>query len=458
MARSRKTGKSHGKYIFLCFLFTFSFLLPGCGKETPSVSTPGTITTVTEFRREKAPEIEFTYTMRIAQMTLDFGGAINNLVNEYNLAHPDHAIKLESEPSYTKKEAARIKNITDMYEGNGPDMVILSHSELEDFYKSGVLMQIDELFPGIQSEIVPAVAELGTIDGDFVGLAPAIDRIYTNIVSKEYYNEKTWNYSGILSIMDTNPDFEQAFVVKNTNNPNRKKQEVLYEAYGLDFEDTGYVDYDNWKADFYNEEFVLLLEQIKKDSLVAEKLWYDPATYLASYQEIHNPIDLVKLFLRYGETSEFAGLPGRDSCANRFSVDVYLAVNKQSPNMEGIKEFMDSVLCDTPHYKIPILLDGVGERLQFSEKTLCWTANMRTKDLITGYYTIGDYDGELSTVRTWLEDFLRNLKPCTGDSTVSYIVSENIKAFIDKDGDANETARQIQEQVQAYLDENSTGE
>ncbi len=471
------------------------FLFTACGKEnqttteisyetetvsitkSASFSEPGSDSkstssyTIADFNAIAPPEpTEYTYTMRLASLPGEThqGGHFYHLVEAYNRVHPDRAIEIvplynSASISYEMRETAKIQLAADIANGNGPDILVLDKEGLADYCEKERLASIDELSPTLKSELIPGVVELGTINDKFVGIAAYIDKIYTNVIPEKYYSAKTWTIHDILDIMAGNPDLKRTFVARKEFNSYDKPAKNFI-AYGLEYADSGFVDYETNTAHFYCEDFVLLLEQILKDSKNPDDFGFDRSTYLAQYMEFSKPIDLLKQLVRAEDGYTFVGIPSENNPGNRFSASLYVAVNKDCKEMDSALEFLKEVMYCTPEYRLPVTV--TGRSIKFEEPAKPGTAGKLSYEIadkagyynpfVSGLYYVCDYAGDPDVIRSSYEDFMINLKPCESDQYVLDALLFNIKEFITYGGDADAYAKRIEQTVQSLLDGNYT--
>lgn len=414
----------------------------------------------------KDTEPEYTYTLRLASLEgrpITKGSPAYSLIKAHNLAHPDHAVEnaLPAGFKWDEKAAVKTSLMADINEGKGPDIFFLEYEDLMDLGEKGKLLSLEELLPGIKSELIPAVAELGTVNGEFVGLAPVIDRIYTCVVPKKYHKEGTWTISDVLDIMDANPDLKRTFIPKREfNNYDRPLKYCI--AYGLNLTDSGFVDTVSGKTDFYSEDFVRLLERMAEDSKHPDDYGFFKETYLMSYEEPTSMLDLLKMFINLGEDYELVGLPMRESSGNRFSVPSYIAVNKDCKDPDAAREFVKRALYYVPVAdQFPVRTDGIGNSLQFMEPPKDGTpgklgyAVYDADGALYGWTTVGEYEGDIDTLKSRYERFVTDLKPYDSDPMITDALIYHIKNYINNSGDADATAMIIDETVQALFDEES---
>ncbi len=417
----------------LAVVISATLLFTACGKESTSVSGSSSTaartsvslpestqgyTVVDGSELELPPEPEYTYTMRLASLadSTEKNSTIWHFVNGYNRACPDHAIEIIPIDfrSYENKLAERTKIMASINEGNGPDILLIDHEDLTHFQETGKLLSIDDLSPTLKAELIPGVVDLGTVNSEFVGVAAWIDKIYTCVIPDKYYSKDTWTITDILDIMDRNPEFKHTFVTQKEFNSYEKPAKHFI-VYGLDYKDSGFVDYETNTAHFYTEEFVRLLEQMLKDSKNPDDYGFNHDTYLAQYLEISEGRNLVKQLERFQDGYIWVGIPSANNPGNRFSASVYMAVNKDCKDPEAALDFIKDVMYSTPEHKLSAIISGTDSKY---------------------------------------EDFMINLKPCESDEHVLDALLFNIKEFINYGMDADAYAKRIDQSIQDWFDGN----
>lgn len=437
----------------VCFLFT------ACGKEdasTTSGSGTNNDSEVSVYEPVIVPESEYNYTLSIVQLETDGSSFISGVVGGYNMTHPDKAIEMRDLDLGSHRETqdvAKTLVMADIGNGNGPDILVLSHDYLVDLYEKGKLANIDELFPTLKQELIPSVIKLGTVNGEFVGFIPTIDRIYTCAVPLKYYSGNAWSITDVLDIMDAHPEFKRTFVTRKTVNgyENLSRWKSVYDAFGLYFTDSGFVDYENRKADYCNDEFVRLLERMKKDNENPIDYPMGTGTYLGLYDELGDPISILQLLISLREVSEYAGIPSRNKLGNRFYSSMYIAINKDCKDPDAIREFLKCALYNTSDCWIPTRVYDIGSSLELLHDG---QLNYKVPSVFgfSNYFPICDYDGDIVELGSIYEEFMRTLQPLERDQQLSAILTREIQSFIENDIDAEFAAEQIQEKVQEYLD------
>lgn len=452
----------------VCILFT------ACGKEGSSVTSGKEtvfMTATSEIKistSESAspspfPDIvlesEYNYTLSLAEFASK-GSDIANLVNSYNMRNPSRAIKIADTGSHDPfgeiPDTVKTRLLAELNEGNGPDILVLTHDLLVELNEKEKLADIDELCPNLKAELIPAVAELGTVNGTFVGLAPYIDTIYTCAVPAEYYSGTTWNLADVLDIMDANSGLKRTFVARTTKMYNniQSRWESLFKVYGLDWTDSGFIDYDNRKADFCNDDFVRLLNRMREDSKNPYDYGAGIGQYLALYDELSDPIKIIRLLMN--DKNVFAGIPSREGIGNRFDVMLYIAVNKDCKDPEAVKDFLNSVMYTNTSYRIPVRIYDIRNILRFAPDDygsdagkLCYVTTGLFGDSL---WSIDHYDDDLIVLASKYEEFLRNLRPYESNYDIQIILTEEIQDFIENNGETDAVAERIQKRVQKYLD------
>lgn len=439
-------------FIAICFLFT------GCsGQKTASVSKPedpGIYAGLPVF----TPDPEFTYSISLAKFSND-GNYIENVVRSYNLTHPDKAVRIVEAGSdrYGRvTDAEKIRIMADENDGKGPDILILSRDQLMEFKEKGKLADLNEIAPALKVEAIPGVIELGTIDNTFVGFAPYIDVIYTCTVSKDYFSDGIWNLTDVLDIMDAHPELLRTFVARKTKMYNNieSRWDSLFKAYGLYLKDSGFIDYENRKADFYRDDFVRLLDRMREDSKNPYDYGAGKGLYLALYDELNDPMDILRMLMK--DNTVFAGLPSANSTGNRFDAYLYIAVNKDCKDPEVANDFLIQALNTITTYRIPSRFYDIGSSLQYAPDymkseagKLCYVTSGLYGDV---YDPLGEYDGDIIELASKYEDFLRKLRPYESDMEVQGILTFEIKDFVENNGESDVVAQRIQKRIQDYLD------
>ena len=193
---------SKNKAFSLVGIFVLALLFSACGKgNAPKTETPGDISvtasvTTSETKDDSPasvsvsksdPKIEPVYTVELASLCLDEQSRLKFFTFNYNELNPEHAVKVRATgKSKEELSASKVSILAQMAEGKGPDILVLNRADLKDFYEKEKLAPLTKsVSPTIAGELVPAVVELGTINGEFVGMAPCIDEVMSVAVSSK---------------------------------------------------------------------------------------------------------------------------------------------------------------------------------------------------------------------------------------------------------------------------------
>ncbi len=449
----------------------FAVLFSSCGKETGPGAASVAQTSADKIAASadtsdkspvtsKTPEkTKLTYTLTLASLCMDERSRLGFFVNNFNETHPDNAVEiLATGKTETEKETSRLTVLSQLKEGNGPDILVLDRKMLADFKEKEKLALLEEVVsPTIRSELIPAIAELGTVDGDFVGLAPFADEVLSCAVPSGLFPYRTWTIQDVLDIMKDHPGFKRTFVYEWGGD----EVDILISLYGLDLTDSGFVDYEKKKAGFYREDLVCLLERMYTD--VQDPFGFfgiaKEGDALGLYMNAVDSAGLMRTFLDLGEGWDFIGLPTENGLGGRCSADCFVAVNAGTDHPDDVREFMLYVLDNAGKQGgLSVRTDAARRSLKYSEDRdsrfygeLLWVANGEPgRETLNSY---GDLQIDIDRYVSRYEEFVSGLRPFERDPGIREILSEEIRDYLKTGDNADACARIINDRVQEYLDE-----
>lgn len=346
--------------------------------------------------------------------------------------------------------------------GDAPDMFIIPVDVMQTLYEKGALAELTDIIPAdIRNQVFDSVWEAGTVDGKLVGLTTQISASGM-LVSKELWPEETWTLEDILTLAENAPQGTlKGLIPLKWNIP---LPEIALHALTLKTVNSSLVDLEAGTCNFDCDAFRKVLQYCKdtpspeRNPDIANPV---PARevmngeYLADACEIFDfPIFCTQMSL-YSEDYHWVGYPTDKGNGNLIYADSFLAVSKDTQNMDLIQEFLPTLY---------------SERLESLYPDRCVRKDVLRKRVVEHPSKPGEgvayYMGEGSyrilegkpDGTSYVEDYIEFIDNCTmpesESSQIYRIVSEEASAYFSGDKDIDTVISIIQNRVQLYLDEN----
>lgn len=371
-------------------------------------------------------------------------------------------INVETAESEAYQEDYRNRIMAELAAGKGPDMLLLSRNDIALLAEKGYLCDLSDLIPeDIKDQIIPSVLELGTVNGKLAAITPQVE-FNTMITGNQTWEKDHWTIFEFKELVEANDDWEMLLSFFNSNTD-------FYTLYWLMFGDglmnSPLLDLEQGVSRLDSEEYVEILELCRKYSEKNVSLDGDEIDSLlkegkiaAKRAVIYDLDHFSTLMSRYGDDCHLVGTPsenGSGSYVEAYSFQ-YLAVNENSPHKEEIKKFLAYLLSYENQYtvegcsvRLDVLRDSVTEH-PYLGYVIRRSANPDDSQFIL----LEDFKPDGTP---WLEEFLDFVKssepaPVLPDEILTIIGSE-LKSFYEGGRSARETADNIHNRVQLYLDE-----
>lgn len=371
-------------------------------------------------------------------------------------------INIETPESEAYQEDYRNLILAELAAGKGPDMLLLSRNDIALLAEKGYLCDLSALIPeDIKTQMIPAVLELGTVNGRLVALTPQVE-FNTIITGNQTWEKDRWNISEFRELVKSRDDCEILLSFLNSN-------AIYYTLYWLMFGNgiinSPLLDLEQGVSYLDSEEFVEILELCKKYSEKNVSLdesevdsMLEEGKIAAKYIVIYNIENFSTVMSRYGNDCHFVGYPsetGSGSYVEAYSFQ-YLAVNENSPHKEEIKKFIAYLL----DYDNQFTVAGCSVRMDVIRDSVI-------KDPYMGHVirrSTNPEDQKIALLKDlkpdgtpWLEeflDFVKNSEPTPAmPDELSEIINSELKSYYEDGRSARETADNIHNRVQLYLDE-----
>lgn len=376
------------------------------------------------------------------------------------------SLELESRQEYQEDYRNRI--MAEMVAEKGPDILFVTQDDMILLQEKGLLCDLSDMIPQETRDVlIPGVLELGTVNGQLVGLVPEA-HFETLGTSFQVWGEDGWNLEELVGILAAKEDWECPFHQVGIRSDGYT---LLYRFLYLG--DSPILDLEQKTCQFDSEEFIHLLELCKKygDARPYEKICEDQLTVeerfrlmqegevAAEFIHLYGGLDAYSLAReRLGEGGHIVGFPvesGSGNYVDSYSYG-YLVVNARTKYREEIGKFFSLLLDYDNQFKTGgacVRMDVIRDCVYYNE----WQEQyfmLRSSD------TENRYIQEISLRpdgSTYLEEYIAFVESCEPmpyiPQQIKQIVSEEAMSFFDGRKEAGETADIIQRRVQLYLEE-----
>lgn len=346
-------------------------------------------------------------------------------------------IHLELEDKEEYQDDYRNRVMAEMVMGKGPDILFVHQEDMILLQEKGLICDLSELIPQeIQGELIPGVLELGTVNGELVGLVPEAS-FTTMVVASQVWDKDSWTIDDFIEQAEKKEQWE--YLINYTGGP-VSGFSLLYVLFS-NWADSFVLDLEQGTCDFDNEKFIRILEFCQKYGADKQdfighdecRQMYREGDMMAGVYNLyggmfHFAYDMVK----YGEDCHIVGYPtenGSGTYVDSYSYG-YLVVNSQTKYKDEIKKYF-ALLLDYDNQFVtsgcPVRMDVIRNSVQYDETT------------------------------TYLEDFVEFVegsRPRTYcPPQIDAIIHEELSYFFGGSKSAEETVEIIQRRVQLYLDE-----
>ena len=372
------------------------------------------------------------------------------------------ALELEDRPEYRRDYKDRI--MAEMAAGKGPDILFVNRDDMMLLQEKGALCDLSDMIPQETKDVlIPAALELGTVDGQLVGLVLEIG-FETMAAPLEVWEGDGWNLEELMVVLESREDWKCPFL---RNGFQARGFDILC---GLLYHgDSSFLDLEQGSCGFDSPEFVRLLELCKKYGATGtNKERMDEDQCLALMREGEVAVEITGVedgFADYsivmqglGEEGHVVGFPtekGSGSYVESY-FQSYLVVNAQTAYKEEIGKFF-SLLLDYDNQfetvgrsvRMDVIRDSVYYHPWWEYYVLLGSSNM--EHIVLRELALKP-DGS-----TYLEEYLDFVESCQPAPyipvQIRIIVYEEALPFFEGSKGAVETAEAIQSRVQLYLDE-----
>ena len=405
--------------------------------------------------KEKSEDIKYVAT--IAGLR-SYSNDLKRFVYAYNAKNPDSGIKLTVDtydmPS-TEADRETIKIVNEVASGRGPDMLVVSYSDMKNLYEKGALADIGALISDEEEATIwPAVLDNGTIDNRLVGISPFISMVETYLVDRNVIDSKTWTIKDMLALKKKS-GYTRLFA--NERETRVGIDDVLYNYICKDSQNLCFVDFENGKSRFEEDGFTDLLLAVEEDLNDPTPMSFEnvlKGEALASSFYAFLPESVVEEMYKMGDKAHAIGCPTERESGNFFYSPVFLAVNRNSINKDLAADFVRYITSDEAQMSIE---SGFSIRSDIAEKSIeidddtnkaVW---VRIQDGIKFNSILsGDDKDKLISI---YNEFMASCIPAYSDDTVTEIIMDEVGSYFTKGGSIEDVTEHIDRRVSLYLSE-----
>lgn len=376
-------------------------------------------------------------------------------------------INMEMESREEYQEDYRTRIMAEMVSGEGPDILYVSQEDMILMQEKGMLCDLSDMIAQeTKAVMIPGVLELGTVNGDFVGLVPEVS-FMTLGTSDKLWTEKGWNTEELAGVLKAAGSLECPVAQMGIK---QSGANILF-IFLQDINRSSFLDFEQGTAHFDCEEFIEILELCKQygdersyEEKMKQQLSVDERIQLLREGEtaaeilyFYGGLDAFSLqAARYGDEGHIVGFPvesGSGNYVDSYSFG-YLVVNAKTKYKEEISKFFAWLLDYDNQFKTNggcVRMDVIRDSVYHSE----WGEVMlRSSDLDN----LSIQEIELKPDGTsYLEEYLAFVEGCEPrpywPPQIRMIIIEEVAPFFEGRKSAAEVADTIQRRVQLYLDE-----
>lgn len=422
-------------------------MLIGAAGEPEFLGSKGGETVICRLSTEK-PEKE--------AVRLRSGGSFPDFIktgaSSFSQKYPDYPVVLEYPEE--NEEGYWERSMAELVSGKGADMYYVSISDMRALQEKGVLADLSELISEeTLSALWPAALEMGTLDGQLVGIPP-VAYVESMLVSDEIWAGDHWTLEEALEVLEAHPKMQYPFV----SNTAFDSYDVLSWLVIKSLADSPFLDMEKGTCDFENPLFIRAFELAGTytksfDSSEAQEL-YPEKDWLAMRVDVQiGYFEDYKALL--GEDYHIVGFPTEGESGTYWNSGGLLVVNRETEYEEEIGMFLEELLSpdNVLFYTESVRRDMLDNRLHVGGTTGMYIdygswgslRNLR-KDLTPGPegdYRVGEYKAVMEKSVGWNVD----------TSVIEGIIMEEAASYFSGNRDAAAVAGIIQNRVQVYLKE-----
>lgn len=370
-------------------------------------------------------------------------------VTRFNQVYPQYSVNMQEPESDADSYRSRI--MADIVNGEGPDLLYLSYEDFVVLADMGALTDLDEFVDAaVMDKLLPNVKSLGERDGKLLGIAPGISSVSTLFTSGQTWDGEGWSLDDILRLADEKKDLQGLFTYPMGD---MELYNTLYSFAGIDLERSKFIDWENGKSRFEENNFAAVLELVKKYSGNGSG-GADGAARVreGSYLAMNYPFVRADFFFiilsNIDGAGHAVGYPVEEGSGNYFSVGGILAVNRNAQEKTAIKAFLEYMLSleNQAEFKnsLSVRKDITDVTVQYNEyvEQYMWEGLGLLPGKADGSTYVEEYKA-----------FMESCLPDKGDTVLFDIIWEEAESYFSDAKKAQDVVGAIDNRIQLYLDE-----
>lgn len=352
-------------------------------------------------------------------------------------------------------EDYRTKVFAEMVAGGGPDLMYVTRADMEILWEKGLLVDMNELLSEeTREKILPGVLQMGTREGQLVGLAGHV-QVDGMAVSKDTWTQSTWRLEDIISMMESGKIESTVFYA----GPN-----IFFRSLAVQnmltndcLEDSFLIDWEKRESHFTDERFIKLLELTKKGDREGEDesgTIFNGGSRIAFFS-VCTPEGVCDAMRAIEAEGGFCvGFPNSGTGGNYLVAENVLVVNANSKHKEEIALYLETFLGESVQkllenwrYEDLSVCKLTPVEMALTEKELAELTEEERRKVVEEYE-------QAKADREAAEAFLESCVPEPRQyPDINRILYEEFDAMNNGDKDARQVAEIIHKRVQIYLDE-----
>ncbi len=425
-----------------------------------------------KFTKVAPEDVKDKTVLTLAMSSADY--EVKSRVIAFNKSNEQYRIDLQDYTSMYSENGDYQDGVsklnTDIVSGKIPDIILIDNSMPVDSYISKGLFA--DLYPFIDNDaeinredLMPNILEAFSENGKLYVLVPDY-RIQTLIAkTSEVGSERGWTVADAVKLWDSKPEGTE-FIAGAT------RSSMMYAC--MNYAADQFVDYETGKCDFNNDDFVQMLEFIKRfpeeigDDYYTDTYWdnYDAMWrngkviaqdyYLTDFRDLN-----YAKYGTFGEDITLIGFPSANKDGSAILPARQLAISSKTKNQEGAWEFLRYFLSDDYQKEtsgFPIRLKYLEEKAEEATKRPYYIDDDGAKVEYDDVVYIDGVEIKIDPMsKEEVEQYVEILKSFTQvskyDETLMGIINEEAEPYFSGQKNAQEVAQIIQSRAQVYLNE-----
>lgn len=384
--------------------------------------------------------------------------------------HEPGGAPVKMEYAAGNEEDYRNKIFAELTAGSGPDIIVLSPEDFHLLAEKGLALDLSNMIDEeVKSQMIPAVLEMGTVDGKLVGFTPQVE--FSSMLTYDgTWTETSWTPTEFMELTESRKDWEPLLGYGRSG---ASSWSLFYNLFFYAINHSSLLDLEQGISRFDSDEFIRILELCKKfgcnkelthmesDEMIAR---LREGKIAAQYVTVYDFLGFSRVMTDYGEECHMVGMPmdaGSGTFVRPYSY-FYMAVNANTKHKEEVQNFINYMLSYEQQFTVS---GGCSVRLDVLRDSVVMDAggNYRVRKTNglgeSSFIYLKMYDTNyLKPDETpWLEEFMDFVENCQPEpdipKAVYNILREELAGYFDGDRSAEETAQIVQNRIQLYLDE-----